>query len=280
MLSSHFLDGSAEPSVDGVYFHNNTLRNDLYYNRSGTYNMYKVNPEKSFQLFVVTRGGGGAANSTSQTSSNKYGFMGFGFSRYQNWLEDNDIEPYDWITHGTFEGMGHEILHLLGLNHTVRYNGGTPYPSTNQTDYDGCDDTPSPWEMENIYNSNHHPACGWTTWNDLGCSNNWMDYSGATALSPCQKSKLHFGLENGLKPYSICDQVINDIIITNEDQLLYPLIATIGNSISIDPISTITIENESKELYFNDEIVINEGFETIEGAEFETFYTANCPELN
>lgn len=262
--------------IDGVYFHKSTQDNNIFGANDVIYDKYKVNPDNSIQIFIVSRGNYAFANSTSQSSLKKYTFLPFPFQRYLNWVNGMSLDHYSWIMSGIKRYVGHEVFHLLGLRHTVRYGFGDPYPSSNPKDPDGCVDTPSPWEMLNVYGSDIHPACGWSNGTKKGCSNNWMDYSEQTALSPCQKYKMHHGLSHGLASFKVCTYMDNDVIITDGD-LDHPTKSVFGKSVYFAAINEFTLKSKDEaEVYFKENIIMEPGFSIEFGAKFNTVKWHSC----
>lgn len=107
-----------------------------------------------------------------------------------------------------------------------------------------------------------------------------MDYNGSEALTPCQLDIIHSALEGGMKSYTVCDAVKNDINLTF---MGYPQIGYYGKIVSIKPITifgntinpTITGVNRA-EVYFNQTVTM-ESFEIKDQAEFEIIYSNTCP---
>ena len=230
--------------IDGVYFHHNTSQYD-FYTSNDAYTSHKVNTDSTLQVYFTvltpnSTAGSGYASNIDEFNKNKYTEVALDYTRYSNFVNGTNTDPdyYSWIIHSIWHTFAHEIFHLLGLSHTVLYNGGTIYPISLNGDPDGCIDTPSPWEMINIYGfSNiplYHPGktpvCGWNTANVSGCSNNWMDYNSGTALTPCQLTKMHGFLEGGMQSYSGCAGTSNDIVITD---LGHPKRTHFGKNITI-----------------------------------------------
>ncbi len=265
--------------LDAVYFHRDNSHFNFNFS-SSTYNTYKENPDHVMQVLLTDVQGqtsvAGYASSLGHTSTTKYTKLANVYSQYVAHAQNPNAE-YGWTMHSVGGSFQHELGHLLGLSHTVRYNNGPPCPYSPSCD-DGCNDTVSAYDMLNTYNATHHPACGWNQGNQPGCSNNVMDYAGANALSPCQIDIIHCGLGGGLKQYRVCDAVINDKTICHFG---YPQIAYYGNKVTIEacgnnPTPTLH-DNEQANIYFSNEVEFHGGFEVRGEATFEVFHVAACP---
>ena len=97
-------------------------------------------------------------------------------NRYAHHVYDPN-DHIEWFWHASGQTTMHEIYHLLTLSHTVRHGwGGKCSSSDSNFCNDYCQDTPTPYEMVNIYNcippSFDEPACGWNKGNEFWCSNN------------------------------------------------------------------------------------------------------------
>ncbi len=243
--------------------------------------------------------GGKAGGYLSPTSKDKY-IEDFGYyDRYLAFVNSTPgTDHYEWALSNA--NSSHETGHLLCLSHTVRKNCACkcpttsfPYPdpgcSSNCYVYtgnadpgcdDGCGDTPSAIEVTDVNNSGKHPACGWNTGGQMWCSNNLMDYNGSEALTPCQLDIIHSALEGGMKSYTVCDAVKNNLNLTI---MGYPQIGYYGKNVAIKPLSIFgtTINPvlngiNRAEVYFNESVTM-ENFEIKDQAEFEVIYSNLCP---
>lgn len=238
--------------LDAVYFH----RDDAVFNfASGStiFNQYGGNTDSVINIiFSNGSGSSGYASTLSHFSKIKYTEIQGIYGRYCDYVNNiaNGIQDdYEWVLHGTEKTINHELGHLFGLSHTVRYNHAPPCPtqtcqgSVNSGCDDDCNDTPTAWYIvDNL--GGGHPACGWggvvlnhpsycangqagvPTW----CSNNMMDYGQAEALSPCQLNIIHTGLDGGMTSYMLCDAITNNNTITS---FSYPQIAYYGKKVNI-----------------------------------------------
>jgi hypothetical protein len=268
--------------IDAVYFH----RNDAWFNfsNSGGRALYAaVGADKESVMNIVlthaTGTAGGYASNTSQSSSDKFTENRAYYQRYVDFL--NQVVPgdqYGWVLHGLYRNTVHELGHLLGLDHTVRYPYADQCPTiafggfVDPTCGDGCDDTPSAWQITDVLQSGKHPACGWGTSTMMWCSNNMMDYNDANALTPCQLGIVHAGLEGGLKNYKTCEAVKTDNSLCD---IGYPKLAYFGKVVTIGCNgSTATLAaNEEAHVYFSNEVILN----PIEiNGDFDVTFQATC----
>lgn len=136
----------------------------------------------------------------------------------------------------------------------------------NNTDIDFLNDgpdTPTPWEMCNIYNSTCHPACGWGTGSESGCSNNTMDYNGSYALSEEQLKIIHIGLEHpqGTKRFRVCTQLNQNNTFCEFEG--YPQISYYGDKIRIAPCAQEMLVEEEAIVHYNEEVEFFSNFEVV-----------------
>jgi hypothetical protein len=261
--------------LDAVYFHRD---NNTYTYQAITSSNYPTLGQKTDNVINVflsnnlgSGNGSGYASSLSQTSKRKYTENRNMWHSYLDWKQNQ--YPKDWMWHGQATQIIHELGHLFGLSHTVRYNGGSLCPtSPNTICDDGCSDTPTAWDM--FAATGQHPACGWNVQTAGVCTSNLMDYTGGNSLTPCQLNIIHHGLNNGMRSYTACDAVINDLSICN---LAYPEVSYFGKNIEIGGCgSTITVEGEYKDIYFSESVEMQD-IEIQEGTEFEVFALDACP---
>lgn len=263
--------------LDGVYFRNNT--SEYNFNLGQKYNLYGEEKPNVFNVFLTT-GGSGYASNVSLTSSTKWVISGMVYDWYaadDGWIAQGGAVPVPfWALWQTGTHISHELGHLLGLSHTVRYNDGPICPDMGTSSCgDDCMDTPAAIHMVSVLNAPYHPACGFNTGSTPWCSNNLMDYSGYKALTPCQIEKIHLGLENGLNPYTTCYAVSIDKSICD---LGYPKLAHFGKNITIGGCSNppFALEgNEKVDIYFSNSVE----FFTTElagNSELEVIYEPTC----
>ena len=208
----------------------------------------------------------GFVTSTQANTTNKYAVVG-GFNLY-------GVQPTGTYNHWAFTTTAHEIFHLLTLAHTMHRPWGAPCnPANSNHCVDGCDDTPSPFEMVNIHNVPvDDPDCG----EDVGfCSNNWMDYFNGGALTPCQLERMHDALEGGMISYTVCDALSFDNTIC---EIGFPKIRHFGNNILIESCAgnIPTLENGEYNEIFSSQQVEIENIEIEGNAKFEIIFDDEC----
>lgn len=200
----------------------------------------------------------------------------------------NNMAEWIWVN-GFAQLLLHEIGHLLGLSHTVRFNSSCPCPSnpypystvastscislhsnssfslTSNCFDDGIDDTPSVQDMFEVYNSPIHPACGERTENIENiwkfCSNNLMDYNKNRNLSPGQINTIHFGLENspiGTKSIRVCNKLNSDNSICSFN---YPILTHYGKSVNVAFCQQPTNVDIYSTIFYEKEVIIDSDFE-------------------
>lgn len=230
--STPVIDRKYSYSLEGVYFHENT--NDYTYGLStgsdlnntygidNTLNIFFVYDENTPVGLEPARGG----NST---------FYG-GWMRQRGAWQTYVLHSNDGFW-ASASNVNHEIGHFLSLSHTVLLNNGTP---GNIDDF--CNDTPSKLDIMNSGQPN--PDCGFGQGDIITCSNNLMDYTGATIITPEQLGRIHFALINNLSNYikeDYCNnnQNLNKTILTNtvldNSEFFY-------GDIIIEPNVTLTIK--------------------------------------
>lgn len=269
--------------IDAVYF----IRNDAYFNFDSGFGYYSTfGADKNNVMNIVLNycpanngscASSGQAFDMSYTGKNK---LTENQSYWQNYvLWRNGTNPFEWFIDATAINTNHEFGHLLSLSHTVRYNWAPPCPSGcgNTINYscdDGCDDTPTAWDIMAANGCTKHPACGWNTGTQVDCSNNVMDYNGDYALTPCQLTKIHTGLVGGMKTYLVCDAVSYNLTLNDVG---YPKLAYFGKNVIIgNTTSLATVTNEEKiNLYFSSSVELN-NFEVRADSEFEVFKEVLC----
>jgi hypothetical protein len=244
--------------LDAVYFH----RNDAWFNfydAGAAYPIIGADKTEVFNIFLSddpnsSTAGGYASDLSHDATAPKFTENRNYYRTYQNFR--NNIpqgNQYAWVLHGTETNTNHEIGHLLGLSHTVRYNSSTKCPTIafpfgrafDPNCDDGCADTPTAWYITDNLNSGRHPACGWVQ--EKWCSNNMMDYSGNNALTPCQLGIIHAGLDGGLKNYKACEAVKTDKIICS---LGFPKLAHFGKKLPLVVFQTMKSSMERKKQLF------------------------------
>jgi hypothetical protein len=276
--------GNNIPSLDKNYYY--VLDAVYYWNNDNTYNFQTINyynqgkdKDSVINVFFSYDGSNGVnvsgyASSLSQYSKVKYteirDVWEYVMAQYNG--------SYPLWYHPISVTTIHEIGHLLGLSHTVRWNSSSPCPDgcgspVNYSCDDGCSDTPTAWDIAQANNCSKHPACGWGRGNDLDCSNNLMDYSGDVALSPCQLNIIHTFIENGMNSYTLCKALTSD---KQYCTLNYPKISYYGKKVTIGGCtSSIVNSNQKFKVYFNEEVEL-EPIEINELSEIEFVYYQNC----
>ncbi|MFN8309948.1 MAG: M43 family zinc metalloprotease [Chitinophagales bacterium] len=266
--------------LDACYF----WRNDATYNFN-TIDYANQGKDKSevINVFLSSNPGqnvGGYASNLDPLSKIKYTEDRQYWSAYKD-VMTNGL-PFGWFIGSVASNTIHEIGHLTGLSHTVKYNWSTPCPTgcPNSTAIDvncddGCNDTPSAWDITNLNNCTKHPDCGWWDVNNTSyCSNNVMDYSGQNALTPCQIGVIHGSLEGGMKTYLQCTAVSTDLSLCD---IGYPKVSYFGKNVSFGCSATMAyLTNQEKiATYFSSSIeLIN--FEVRSDSEFEAIYAPVC----
>jgi hypothetical protein len=229
---------------------------------------------------------GGHASDITEFSKNKVVENRMFWQHYANFLSAGD--PIDWYY---FWGPGattkHELCHLLGLSHTVKYNWATPCGTgctgllptgasapINTACDDGCSDTPTAWEITALNNCSKHPDCTFGHGSEAYCSNNVMDYAGDNALTPCQIGRIHSFLEGGMRSYITCAAVNTDKTYCD---LGYPRVSYFGRNISVGTCGTLANITSKEQLaaYYSGEVILN-NFEIASDATFEIVYQATC----
>jgi hypothetical protein len=269
--------------LDGVYF----WRDDATYNfasYNANYAAQGQNKDSVLNIFLTYDNStnisvGGYASDLDANSKIKYTENRCYWQRYHLAITSNT--PMEWAMHGTGSNTVHELCHLLGLSHTVKWNGGGQcgtgcpgYTAINTACDDGCADTPTAWSIMNANNCTTHPDCGWNTGSLPNCSNNVMDYSGANALTPCQLSIIHASLEGGMRSYLSCAAVANDLQLCD---ISYPKVSYFGRNVSIGCSATpATVANNEKiSLFFSNSVELT-NFEVSTNSEFEVILESVC----
>ena len=190
------------------------------------------------------------------------------------------IDDYLWVFAG---GILHESGHNLGLYHTLMTGNGTC--DLNAQDY--CSDTPTGQEMITIYGAPQmccniggvsKVCCGWNVTGPF-CSNNMMDYSGITAITPDQLGRVHYALSSYMLGYNVCKMLQNDLNVTtfSDNQILFS-----GNNVSIPSTtlsgtSMIIKSGQAKTIIFSNSLTLNPGFEVQLGGELDVSIQSYCP---
>lgn len=283
--------------IDAVDFRRNDLTTTL---GNENYTINGRDKDNVINIFIcagasITPSGFAGSGALSENSKIKYtGNDGI----YGHYLaESNAVSSgtQGWINyHPQGCHLNHEIMHNLGLSHTVQYNSappcrtncGAPFvnplvgnPAGNNPGFpvdvacdDGCNDTPTAWDMAQLYNCQYHPACGFA--DDPWCSNNVMDYSGDNALTPCQISIIHSFLESGMRSYLACDAVKNNLSLCD---IGYPKLSYFGKDVSIGCTSSAAnLTTKEKVDVYTSNFVELTNFEVATDAAFEVYHLPVC----
>jgi hypothetical protein len=244
----------------------------------------------------------GYAASTSSSPGDKYTvvntFVDYEYFKFNNYTDQytNSVgfrmplsQVFDRAAsfHGLYQ---HEFNHLLTLDHTVMYPWGNACPTVKDNGPgsvdvdcdDFCWDTPTAWYMRDNLNAPCHPKnCSGTNWNTWG-SNNRMEYSGWSALTPNQLSRIHSTLENGtqLRSYLLCERVKIDQNFCAFDHnitLFSGKKVTINKTCSSNNQSIVNNKRYVKVVYNDNESAeIFNGFEVKDGGYFEVMSSCVC----
>lgn len=292
------IDKNFRYVVDAIYFHRDD--NSYYFQtiNVGTQGADRDSVLNIFFTHSLDSSGGGYASSLSPSSKNKFTENRHIWESYISAIQNST--PMGWIFHGDGSNLNHELCHLMGLSHTVKWNGsgacgtgcsnltgvndppGATNPINTSCD-DGCSDTPTAWEITQLNGCSQHPACGW--WNNavqLGkdmayCSNNVMDYSGENALSPCQINKIHSNLEAGMHTYLACTAVQSD---TYFEDIGYPRVSYFGRNVNIGKDTNTNAaditDQEKLSVYFSESVELENFDINATDASFEIIFTDAC----
>lgn len=275
--------------TDAVYFH----RDDAYFNYSDLANLLiggypsffgkdHQNVLNIFFTYSPSGNEGGFATSLDPNSKVKFNVN---TNYWQKYLADFAAgqNPMAYYFHGVGQQVHHEVGHLFGLLHTVRYGHAPPCPTNCPTlggtpaDLncdDGCADTPNAWDMASLSGCTVHPASGWGQGSMPYKDNNLMDYSGEAALTPCQLNIVHGAIEGGMKTYTACDAVATNVTLCD---LAYPKLTYFGRNVTVScPATTATINNGEKISIWYSETVDFGSFEVGPNAEFELVSHGVC----
>lgn len=283
--------------IDAVYFRRSDATSTLY---SIDYGLNGQDKANVVNVFIVTGGGttasgyAGLGDVLDPNSKNKFTSNQGIYGHYIAQVALYNAGSIPWINYHP-EGchLNHEIMHNFGLSHTVQLNNAPPCPTNcigafqNQLvsgTYtpgspadpncdDGCNDTPTAWDIAQYYNCQYHPACNGGP-NDAWCSNNVMDYSLDNALSPCQIGIIHSSLENGMRTYLACDAVKSNLTLCD---IGYPKLSYFGKDVSIGCTNTMaTITGKEKiATYYSNFVELN-NFEMDNTSEFEVYLLPIC----
>lgn len=289
--------------LDAVYFWRNDALHAFDAINSSNYSIYGKDRDSVLNIFLSYHNFnplndeklsvGGYASSLSPISKIKYTENRGYWQQYLN-IVNNGGNIFN-LFNGTGGNTIHELLHLVGLSHTVRYNWADPCPTgcpgfnagiSNPIDLncdDGCDDTPTAWEIMQLNDCAYHPdyndgqkkgPCGWGNGNNPYCTNNIMDYDGHNALTPCQLEIIHASLEGGMRSYLSCEAVTKNIALCD---IGYPKLAYFGKNITIgcqNQQATIT-NGEAIQMYFSESIELS-NFEIRSDCTYEAFLELPC----
>lgn len=265
--------------VDHVFLYEDSQNHPYGSSATTSHNTYGFDTGNTIQIFMKEGPTGGSSGNASNVSltdpTTKWVEINTRFDRYIAATSQSQVDQWFGVL---FHNVGHELLHTLGLSHTVRWNWGAPCDETDPAACnDFCADTPTPFEMFTVHSSNTHPACGWSQGSSPGCSNNWMDYSNMRSLTPDQIDRVHFGLENALSIFKVCEELQVDNTFCD---LGYPLVHGFGESITIGgcvgSLPPYLEQRSVNTIIFSDEVVIKT-IEVESGAEFEIIYKdASC----
>ncbi|MDX2196552.1 MAG: zinc-dependent metalloprotease family protein [Cytophagales bacterium] len=261
------LDHKFDYIIEGVYY----WRNDEYYGRNynrqtDIYNLYGVNKTSSINIFFDESSGTAGGNAIG----NGYSFINRAWARYvldksvNEWERWGLIHLYPWT-------FNHEIGHNLGLSHTMKNNSNGE--CNTQMD-DGCDDTPTIPEIQNVYGFD--PCCGWGG-NDAVCTNNMMDRE-VHALTPCQLGAMHYTILNNIPTFRLC-HFTDTTGYVNPNQLGWPQILFQARILYVGSLlgTPTVLENGERAIFIGEQYIdLRPGFEAQLGSEFEIRFATAC----
>jgi hypothetical protein len=262
--------------LDAVYFD----RDNNYYNY-GPYpqNIYGKNNMNVMNIYMqhsLDIPGGNASDISTNPGSKFTHIRSFWPGYVSQMASTNNYVDFQYAIAKT---ITHELTHLLTLNHTVLWGGGTPCPTNcgttvaNSNCDDGCADTPTANEIMLANSCAKHPHCGFNQSEVLYCSNNLMDYNGGISLTPCQLNKIHSGLEGGLKTYLTCEAVKTDLTLTSVG---FPNMSYFGKKITVNPSTPIElVTNNKTEMYFSESVDFS-NFSVRFGSSLDLIYETPC----
>lgn len=234
--------------LKGVYFHYDDNAYAYGSLSSSEIAYYSINPSSEINIFFVydpnpNYSGGG----TAHQSGDRYVIKKAVWQKYRD--------------HGTVGvwadawGIIHETGHNFVLSHTMH----NPWGVCCDTCDDGCADTPT---ITDIVGMGYPDPC--PHWGDTAStkSNNVMDYSGITAITPEQLGIVHYTLTHNMSSYLETDPPISfypETVITENQNILWQNDTTMTFDIKINNGGTLCIKDCTLQMSSNSHIIIKPG---------------------
>ena len=256
--------------LNGVFFHeNNNYFTWSKYNSDALNNLYGQNIGYAINVYLVHTTDTVLTNEAplsdahANLSGNRFVKAAGCWERYV-WDKDKPNPSGLWVA--ATSTLNHEVGHNLSLLHPMRTNDG--YCNNNAEDY--CSDTPTRGEIISTYG--YDPCCGWG--GGLTCSNNLMDYTGDTGVTPIQLGRIHYTLStlSEMLNYNTCRFINSSFNMSSfSDNISY-----VYNTFNVPSGSSISI-NSYKALFINSsDVTINGNFEVQKGSILEIKSNSPC----
>lgn len=247
--------------LNGVFFHKSNTYHDFTYSPMS---LYSENLGEAINIFFQSDGtlqSHGYAN----MSSNRYSVFANKWDVYDDLLDQGE-ETGNWANSA---GIMHETGHNLSLHHTVMLSGGSCCYSTTPNCDDHCTDTPT---REYVIATDGVDPCQSSQWNNPLNSNNVMDYSGETSITPEQLGRVHWTIENEMQEYLTCYFSTSSKNITSfSDNESF-----IAETVTIPSTSNIVVD-DSESLYAScEQFVIDGTLEIEQGSLLLVQCTESC----